>query len=98
MYENETFGARAKAFFSRWGRLLLRSKTGMLGLIIVVLFTVIAVFAPQLAGHDPTALNPGNMTTPPSGWRAAAWSSLWARIIWAAASSAGSCTAPGSPC
>lgn len=65
MYENETFGARAKAFFSRWGRLLLRSKTGMLGLIIVVLFTVIAVFAPQLAGHDPTALNPGNMTTPP---------------------------------
>ena len=65
MYENETVGARAKAFFSRWGRLLLRSKTGMLGLIIVVLFTVIAVFAPQLAGHDPTALNPGNMTTPP---------------------------------
>ena len=65
MYENETFGARAKAFFSRWGRLLLRSKTGMLGLIIVVLFTLIAVFAPQLAGHDPTALNPGNMTTPP---------------------------------
>lgn len=65
MYENETFGARARAFFSRWGRLLLRSKTGMLGLIIVVLFTVIAVFAPQLAGHDPTALNPGNMTTPP---------------------------------
>lgn len=65
MYENETFGARAKAFFSRWGRLLLRSKTGMLGLILVLAFTLIAIFAPQLAGHDPTALNPGNMTTPP---------------------------------
>lgn len=65
MYENETFGARAKAFFSRWGRLLLRSKTGMLGLILVLAFTLIAIFAPQLAGHDPTALNPGSMTTPP---------------------------------
>lgn len=46
MYENETFGARAKAFFSRWGRLLLRSKTGMLGLILVLAFTLIAIFAP----------------------------------------------------
>ena len=65
MYENESFSARVKAFFSRWGRLLLKSKTGLLGFIIVMAFLIIAVFAPQLAGHDPAALNPGNMTTPP---------------------------------
>ncbi|MBE6989951.1 MAG: ABC transporter permease [Ruminococcaceae bacterium] len=65
MYENESFSARVKAFFSRWGRLLLKSKTGLLGFIIVMAFLIIAVFAPQLAGHDPAALNPGNMTTSP---------------------------------
>lgn len=65
MYENETFIARVKAFFSRWGRLLLKSKTGLLGFVIVLMFVIVALFAPYLAPHDPTTLNPGNMTTPP---------------------------------
>jgi peptide/nickel transport system permease protein len=65
MYENETFASHTKAFLSRWGRLLLKSKTGLLGFVIVVLFLIVALFAPQLASHDPAALNPGNMTTPP---------------------------------
>lgn len=65
MYENKSFGARAKAFFSRWGRLLLKSKTGLLGFVIVLIFVIVALFTTQLASHDPTVLNPGNMTTPP---------------------------------
>lgn len=65
MYENEIFSQRVKAFFSRWGRLLVKSRTGLLGFTIVAVFLIIALFAPQLASHDPTALNPGNMTTPP---------------------------------
>lgn len=65
MYENETRGQRVKAFFSRWGRLLVKSRTGLLGFLIVTIFLIAALFAPQLASHDPAALNPGNMTTPP---------------------------------
>lgn len=65
MYENETRGQRVKAFFSRWGRLLVKSRTGLLGFLIVTVFLIAALFAPQLASHDPAALNPGNMTTPP---------------------------------
>lgn len=65
MYENETSGQRVKSFFSRWGRLLVKSRTGLMGFVIVAVFLVIALFAPQLASHDPAALNPGNMTTPP---------------------------------
>lgn len=70
---NETFGSRVRAFFSRWGRLLLRSKTGMIGLFIVLMFTIVAIFAPQLAGHDPAALNPGSMTTPPVWMEGGTW-------------------------
>ena len=73
MNNYETFGGRVRAFFSRWGRLLLKSKTGMIGLVIVLLFTIVAVFAPQLAGHDPAALNPGSMTTPPVWMEGGTW-------------------------
>ncbi len=49
----------------RWGRLLWRSKTGTVGLIIVVLACLIALFAPILAPYEPQAINPANMLQPP---------------------------------
>lgn len=49
----------------RWTRLLLASKTGTVGFIIVLLMTLVAVFAPILAPYDPAAINPANMLKPP---------------------------------
>ncbi len=49
----------------RWCRLLLRSKSGTLGLIIVFVVVVIAIFAPQLAPHDPNAMDPVHLLLPP---------------------------------
>lgn len=46
-------------------RRLLRSRTGMLGLIIVVLITLVAVFAPLLAAHDPAKTDIMNRLVPP---------------------------------
>ncbi|WP_424236899.1 ABC transporter permease [Bhargavaea ginsengi] len=46
-------------------RRLLRSRTGMLGLIIVVLVTLIAIFAPLLAAHDPAKTDIMNRLVPP---------------------------------
>jgi peptide/nickel transport system permease protein len=44
-----------RAFFaSRRVRAFLRHRLGLLGLLIVVTFALIAVFAPQVAPHDPT--------------------------------------------
>lgn len=73
MNNYEIFGGRVRTFFSRWVQLLLKSKTGMVGLLIVLLFVIVAVFAPQLAGHDPAALNPGSMTTPPVWMEGGTW-------------------------
>ncbi|SOC42896.1 ABC transporter permease [Salinicoccus kekensis] len=49
----------------KWWRLLIRSKTGTVGLIIVVTAIIIALLAPVLAPHNPAAINPANMLTPP---------------------------------
>ncbi|MBU8598522.1 peptide ABC transporter permease [Shouchella clausii] len=49
----------------RWARLLLRSKTGTVGLAIVVAIIVMAVFASLLAPYDPNEMNPANMLQPP---------------------------------
>ncbi|SEI90070.1 peptide/nickel transport system permease protein [Bhargavaea ginsengi] len=46
-------------------RRLLRSRTGMLGLVIVVLVTLIAIFAPLLAAHDPAKTDIMNRLVPP---------------------------------
>jgi len=40
---------------SRRVRAFARHRLGLLGLVIVVTFTLVAIFAPQLAPHDPTA-------------------------------------------
>jgi peptide/nickel transport system permease protein len=60
-----SLGSRLKSFFSRWSRLLFRSKTGTIGFIIVFIVLILSLFAPQIAPHDPVALNPGSMTLPP---------------------------------
>lgn len=49
----------------KWTRLLLRSKTGTVGLIIVFLVFLIAILAPVLSPHDPAAINAANMLQPP---------------------------------
>ncbi len=47
-------------------RMLLKSKTGTLGLIIVVGVVVVAVFAPLFAPHDPAYQNHDAMLQPPA--------------------------------
>lgn len=45
---------------------LLKSKTGIVGFVILIAVIVIAVFAPLLAPYDPTLINPTKMLKPPS--------------------------------
>ncbi|WP_400195218.1 ABC transporter permease [Lysinibacillus telephonicus] len=45
---------------------LLKSKTGIVGFIILVAVVVVAIFAPILAPYDPTLINPTKMLKPPS--------------------------------
>lgn len=52
--------------FKRWSKLLLKSKTGTLGFLIVVVVFFIAIFANVLAPHDPAEINPAMMLKPPS--------------------------------
>lgn len=49
----------------RWSRRLLRSKTGTVGLIIVLFVCFTAIFAPQISPHDPTEQDFTQMNTPP---------------------------------
>lgn len=49
----------------RWLRLLLRSKTGTVGLLIVVIACLIAILAPIIAPYPPQEINPANMLKPP---------------------------------
>lgn len=44
---------------------LMKSKTGLLGLIIVIIVTLLAIFAPSLAMYDPAAQNITNRLVPP---------------------------------
>ncbi|GIP33431.1 ABC transporter permease [Paenibacillus sp. J2TS4] len=57
--------SREPSRLSRWFRLLLQSKTGMLGFLIVVIIFMTAVFAPWLAPHDPAKQNVGSILVPP---------------------------------
>ncbi|MCD8509935.1 MAG: ABC transporter permease [Bacillus sp. (in: Bacteria)] len=49
----------------RWINLLLKSKTGTAGLLIVLLVVNVAIFAEQLAPHDPNQIYPPFIHTPP---------------------------------
>ncbi|RKJ62697.1 ABC transporter permease [Butyricicoccus sp. 1XD8-22] len=44
---------------------LLKSKTGFVGLLIVLLVVFVAIFAPFLAPYDPAQINPTKMLKPP---------------------------------
>ena len=54
---NEELLKRERRANSAWSKLK-RNKTAMVGLVIVSIMILIAVFAPLLAPYDPTALNP----------------------------------------
>ncbi|NWQ44611.1 ABC transporter permease [Bacillus sp. EB106-08-02-XG196] len=49
----------------RWSKLLLQSKTGTLGFIIVLSVIIVAIFADVIAPHDPAQNNLGDMLKPP---------------------------------
>lgn len=51
--------------FRRWKNILLFSKTGTAGLIIVLIVILTAIFAPYLAPHDPTVMDARNTLAPP---------------------------------
>ena len=63
--ETKSFIQNKPSSFKRWSRLLLRSKTGTVGFIIVFFVFLVAIFAPLLAPHDPAAINAANMLKPP---------------------------------
>ncbi|WP_020614849.1 ABC transporter permease [Paenibacillus daejeonensis] len=50
---------------TRWMRLLLRSKTGTFGFVILVLVALTALLSVLLAPYDPTLLNARNRLVPP---------------------------------
>jgi peptide/nickel transport system permease protein len=49
----------------RWSKLLLQSKTGTLGFIIVLSVIIVAIFADVIAPHDPAQNNLEDMLKPP---------------------------------
>lgn len=62
---SDNYAHESPSSLKRWSKLLLRSKTGTVGLIIVLIVTFIAIFAPLLSPHDPAAINPAQMLKPP---------------------------------
>lgn len=58
------FGSRARGA-RRFFRLMLRDPAGLVGLLLVAFLVVVAVFAPQIAPHDPLAQVLTNAKQPP---------------------------------
>ncbi|WP_424768215.1 ABC transporter permease [Paenibacillus sp. sgz302251] len=58
------FSNECKAI-GRWRNLLLSSKTGTAGFVIVTIVLVTALLAPYLAPHDPALMNARNTLAPP---------------------------------
>lgn len=56
---------KTQASYKKLGKRLLRSKTGMIGLIIVAVVVLMAIFAPLLAQHDPAKTDVINRLLPP---------------------------------
>lgn len=61
----ENVGYKKISPLKRWAKLLFRSKTGTVGLIIVLAMVFVAAFATVLAPYDPAEINPVNMNKPP---------------------------------
>ncbi|MDU5949222.1 MAG: hypothetical protein E6Z15_19445, partial [Paenibacillus macerans] len=56
---------RKRAGFRVMLKRLLRSKTGTVGAVLVLIVCLTALLAPLLAGHDPAAVDPLNRLKPP---------------------------------
>ena len=85
-----------KGFKSAWSSLK-NSKTGMFGLILVLLIIICAIFAPLLAPYDPLAQDVMIKLKDPI-WALTLWPAIcWALTNWAATFSPVCCTAPASP-
>lgn len=50
-----------------------QNRGAVIGLVLVAIFTFIAIFAPWLAPHDPTILHEGMFTHPPVWNEAGTW-------------------------
>lgn len=61
-----TQNKKRKRSSSRWLKMLLKSKTGITGLIIVLIMVLVAIFANIIAPHDPAATNIVNRLLPPA--------------------------------
>lgn len=51
--------------FARWRKMLLASKTGTAGFVMILTVVLVAILAPVLAPHDPGAMNARNTLAPP---------------------------------
>ena len=94
--ENKETTVKAKAkkpnFFKHYGSLLLRSQTGLIGFIIILVVIFVAIFATQLAPYDPTAVDLYGMRMPPAWMEGGSAEhllgcdnlgrDLWSRIIY----------------
>lgn len=66
------FGTRSRGF-RKVVRLILRDPAGLIGLVLVVSLLLVAVFAPQLAPHDPLAQSLTNAKAPPAFSEGGTW-------------------------
>ena len=63
----ERRGRRSENLYARTFRRLLRSPGGLLGMLVMSLLLLTALFAPLIAPHDPLTQNPGAELSVPSG-------------------------------
>lgn len=61
----QTTQLKKKNSFQRWTRMLLKSRTGTVGMIIVLAVTFVAAFAGYLAPYDPAVIDPTKILKPP---------------------------------
>lgn len=61
----QTTQLKKKNSFQRWTRMLLKSKTGTVGMLIVLVVTFVSVFAGYLAPYDPAIIDPTKILKPP---------------------------------
>jgi ABC-type dipeptide/oligopeptide/nickel transport system permease subunit len=70
--ETVDFGSRSRGS-RRVLRMILRDPAGLIGLILVLGLLIVAVFAPQLAPHDPLAQSLPNAKAPPAFSEGGSW-------------------------
>lgn len=66
------FGTKSRGF-RRFFKLILRDPAGLIGLVLVLGLLVVAVFAPQIAPHDPLAQSLPNAKAPPVFSEGGSW-------------------------